>query len=451
MASGTFKTDNFISYDLAKWACGLRYEDLSPEAIQTAKLFLYDSLGCALGGSQQEDAKILLAHHRAMHPSGDAGAGPCNCFVTGFKTNPVDASFLNAHMIRAMDYNDIYWQQDPSHPSDIIPAAMACAERAGGSGRDLLVGGTGADTLDGAGGNDVLIGGEGDDVLVYDANDTLRVDGGNGLDTLRATGSDNIDFTALREGLFGSIERLDLTNSTEGASASNTVTLDLLDLLDITEREHRLIVAVVERHTGRIDRQWTGGRTRRSLVEHRCLGGQQVEHAHHGTVGLLDGLEFVHHLLERARDQQDVLEQQERRPERDRAGIDEECAEDQGDHPAGGDRRLHEPPHDEERALTPHGADERGLAVLDETPGDVVGGPTGSQILGSGQREDGVALVALVRSPQQHLGRRGLVPRRQLERDLEVFDDDRTQRERPGPGSSKADPLTVRHADPDRG
>jgi 2-methylcitrate dehydratase len=25
-----------------------------------------------------------------------------------------------------MDYNDIYWKQDPSHPSDIFPAAMAC-------------------------------------------------------------------------------------------------------------------------------------------------------------------------------------------------------------------------------------------------------------------------------------------------------------------------------------
>ena len=28
-------------------------------------------------------------------------------------------------MIRCMDYNDIYWKQDPSHPSDIFPAAMA--------------------------------------------------------------------------------------------------------------------------------------------------------------------------------------------------------------------------------------------------------------------------------------------------------------------------------------
>jgi 2-methylcitrate dehydratase len=39
-----------------------------------------------------------------------------------------------------MDYNDIYWKQDPSHPSDIIPAAMAGAERMRTGGRELIVG-----------------------------------------------------------------------------------------------------------------------------------------------------------------------------------------------------------------------------------------------------------------------------------------------------------------------
>jgi 2-methylcitrate dehydratase len=39
-----------------------------------------------------------------------------------------------------MDYNDIYWKQDPSHPSDIFPAAMACCERTGSDGRELIVG-----------------------------------------------------------------------------------------------------------------------------------------------------------------------------------------------------------------------------------------------------------------------------------------------------------------------
>jgi len=43
-------------------------------------------------------------------------------------------------MIRCMDYNDIYWKQDPAHPSDILPAAIACAERAGSDGRELIAG-----------------------------------------------------------------------------------------------------------------------------------------------------------------------------------------------------------------------------------------------------------------------------------------------------------------------
>ena len=60
-------------------------------------------------------------------------------FVSGFKTNPVDAAFLNGHMIRAMDYNDIYWKADPCHPSDIIAAPLALCESEGLSGKDLIL------------------------------------------------------------------------------------------------------------------------------------------------------------------------------------------------------------------------------------------------------------------------------------------------------------------------
>ncbi|MGE3107989.1 MAG: MmgE/PrpD family protein [Phycisphaerales bacterium] len=138
MTSKHAESRRYISHDLADWACALTYADLSPQAIQSAKLFWFDSLGCALGGSQQEDAHILLAHHRQM--SGSAkGAGPCTCFVSGFKTNPVDAAFLNDHMIRAMDYNDIYWKADPCHPSDIIAGPLALVEMLGLSGKDLIL------------------------------------------------------------------------------------------------------------------------------------------------------------------------------------------------------------------------------------------------------------------------------------------------------------------------
>jgi len=130
----TYKTDGFLSYDLARWVAGLEYEHLSPDAIERAKLFWYDSLGCALGGSQTEDADILLAHHKEMCPS-----GPCSVFVNGFTTNPVDAAFLNNHMVRAMDYNDIYWKADPSHPSDIICGPLAVCDYKNLSGKDLIL------------------------------------------------------------------------------------------------------------------------------------------------------------------------------------------------------------------------------------------------------------------------------------------------------------------------
>jgi len=129
------KHTDFVSWQLASWAAGLKYEHLSAEAIQSAKLFLFDSFGCALGGSQQHDVEMMLAHFKAM-----GGKKTCTCFVSGFQTNPVDAAFLNALMIRAMDYNDIYWKADPSHPSDIIPAALSICEMNDLSGKDLIVG-----------------------------------------------------------------------------------------------------------------------------------------------------------------------------------------------------------------------------------------------------------------------------------------------------------------------
>ena len=140
MSQHPTESKRLLSHIIAEWACALKYEDLSPAAIQAAKLFWFDSIGCALGGSQQDDAKILLKHYRAMSATADSSGGPAcgsraTAFVSGFKTNPVDAAFLNGHMIRAMDYNDIYWKADPCHPSDLIAAPLALCESEGLSGK----------------------------------------------------------------------------------------------------------------------------------------------------------------------------------------------------------------------------------------------------------------------------------------------------------------------------
>ncbi len=124
-----------ITAPISQFAAGLTFEQLSPDAVYQAKRFLLDSLGCALGGYRQHDVRI------AMEVLRETGArGPCTVIGSGTRMDPVSASLANALMVRCMDYNDIYWKQDPSHPSDLIPAALACSERAQGNGRELIVG-----------------------------------------------------------------------------------------------------------------------------------------------------------------------------------------------------------------------------------------------------------------------------------------------------------------------
>ena len=124
-----------VTAEMARWAAGLRFEDIPESAVREARRYLLDTLGCALGGYAQEDVEIAL---EVLDEIG--GEGPGTVIGSGAKMDVVSAALANALMVRVMDYNDIYWQQDPSHPSDIIPAAMACAERSGKDGRELIVG-----------------------------------------------------------------------------------------------------------------------------------------------------------------------------------------------------------------------------------------------------------------------------------------------------------------------
>jgi 2-methylcitrate dehydratase len=92
-------------------------------------------VGCAFGGYEAEDPQILLELTREL-----GGAPQAMILGSGDRTNVVNASFLNALMVRALDYNDIYWEEDPSHPTDIMPAAWAIADWKGLSGKDVIVG-----------------------------------------------------------------------------------------------------------------------------------------------------------------------------------------------------------------------------------------------------------------------------------------------------------------------
>ena len=129
------KSNQTVTAAMSEWASTLRYSDISDAAIHEAKRFLLDSLGCALGGYHQHDVAIALDVLNEI-----AARGPATVIGSGKKMDVVSATLANALMVRCMDYNDIYWKQDPSHPSDIIPAALSCCERAKTGGQELIVG-----------------------------------------------------------------------------------------------------------------------------------------------------------------------------------------------------------------------------------------------------------------------------------------------------------------------
>ena len=123
-----------ISRKIARFALNLKYEDLPEEVVYQVKRYLFDSIGCAFGAMNTKDVNAIYKIYREM-------GGKPEATVIGFgdKFPAVNTTFINSLMIRALDFNDIYWKEDPSHPSDLIPAALSVAERQGKSTEDVIV------------------------------------------------------------------------------------------------------------------------------------------------------------------------------------------------------------------------------------------------------------------------------------------------------------------------
>ncbi len=123
-----------IARQIAEFAVNLKYEDLPSEVINEVKRYLYDSIGCAIGSVNTNDVNAMRDIYKEM-----GGVGESTTFVFGDKLPAINATLINSLMIRALDFNDIYWKDDPSHPSDIMPAALTVAEKVGASMKDVIV------------------------------------------------------------------------------------------------------------------------------------------------------------------------------------------------------------------------------------------------------------------------------------------------------------------------
>ncbi len=124
-----------ISRRMAEFTKNLTFDSIPENAVHEGKRFLLDSMGCALAAVRNEDMQAMYRFTERL-----GGHPEATVIGSGHRTNAPNAALMNCLLTRALDYNDIYWEQDPSHPSDIIGVALAAAEANKKNGQEALIG-----------------------------------------------------------------------------------------------------------------------------------------------------------------------------------------------------------------------------------------------------------------------------------------------------------------------
>jgi 2-methylcitrate dehydratase PrpD len=121
-----------VTHELAKYIAKARYEDFPQEVIDKARLLILDTLGCALGGFSTVLGEIVVDAIKEL------GGNPHATIVgDGGKVNCVEASYVNAILADALDFEDTVGHL--GHPAaTIIPPALAVGEYVKASGRDMI-------------------------------------------------------------------------------------------------------------------------------------------------------------------------------------------------------------------------------------------------------------------------------------------------------------------------
>ena len=118
---------------LADFIHATEFPDIPAEVIRRAKACLLDWVGSAFAGIGCPSARIVSAL------VGDMGGRPAAALIGSMQAAPpMAAALYNGTVSAAMETDDVH--EDASlHPGiGVIPAALAVAECAGSSGRDLL-------------------------------------------------------------------------------------------------------------------------------------------------------------------------------------------------------------------------------------------------------------------------------------------------------------------------
>jgi len=122
-----------IAESISAFLTCCRFEDIDRRAVDAAKLFMVDVLGCTIGASNEPQAKALIEVLRE-----EGGAPHSSVIGGGFKTSVMNAAFINGLKGHIFDFDDDH-REGTMHPSvAVFPAVFALAEKLHASGKDTV-------------------------------------------------------------------------------------------------------------------------------------------------------------------------------------------------------------------------------------------------------------------------------------------------------------------------
>jgi 2-methylcitrate dehydratase PrpD len=117
---------------LATFAAKLRYDDIPQRVRDHCKNLLLDALACAVAGRLGEETGQVAAFASAL------AQGRESRVICGEPLSLAGATLLNAYLVTAVTMCDVYRPTLTHITPEVVPPALAIAERDGLSGRDLL-------------------------------------------------------------------------------------------------------------------------------------------------------------------------------------------------------------------------------------------------------------------------------------------------------------------------
>ena len=119
--------------DLAQFAATLSYDAIPERVRQYCKNLLLDTIACAVAGHQGEETGQLAALAGGLAQSDESSV------IGGDRLSLAGATLLNGYLVTAVTMCDIHRSTLTHVTPEVVPPALAIAERDGCTGRDLLV------------------------------------------------------------------------------------------------------------------------------------------------------------------------------------------------------------------------------------------------------------------------------------------------------------------------